>query len=459
MWEPPRFPHPLLVERSLLYLHDYGLPKSKLVEDIIVEQSGYHAAPLDMVSMVNGVLKFEHSFGCMNRSEYFLVKQWLCYMYGGVIAGEMWSVQRAVDELDKDKACGCPYNLLYGSLKGDVLENMSGQDLLDDFAAYSQLTVATLKDELREMSKDARVFVPANICMVTAGNFLFGGQNLRIQLSHNDGPIKIGLSTPGVEAYELWNGMYHLSGRCIQADGAQNDAHFAPIIACLIRDFRKEFLPKEYHKWVDLYYDMTYNILCNVRGCLLNFYGQPSGQTNTSMDNSLATLILCMLHAIRRGMTYQDFSCIFFAIMGDDLMLRDPFGVFTPEGMNETWNSVGMFIEIPAQFEEFWDMTFIGMHPVRRDDKILYSYNSDRMMASMNFARRNASPEMRLQKLISLAHLVFAQTNVYNIARSVCFQYATDNRAAISRAGLESLGSLTELHQLNMYCNFEPSQC
>lgn len=74
---PPKVVHPLLRERAVMYVADSGLPRTKLREDVIIPSSGYCISPLDMTSMLNGMLKFDHSYRTISFKEYFAMLDWV----------------------------------------------------------------------------------------------------------------------------------------------------------------------------------------------------------------------------------------------------------------------------------------------------------------------------------------------------------------------------------------------
>ena len=423
----------------------------------------YCIAPLDLTSIINGYLKWEHSYASIRISEYDELISWLDMMYGSLLdLDPQWSLERAREEINEDKAAGPPYNDLIGRSKGEVLNKMTDQELLDDFKNFSHYCNATLKDELREKSKDARLFIPANVVMVFVGLYLFGAQNDAIMEAHCEKPIKIGMQTPGREAANFWKKVKMSEGEYHQYDGVQSDAHFSSEVACIIRDFRKKHLHKKFHKMVDRYYAMTYNMDVNFCGAIVELVGQQTGQTNTATDNSLGYLIVLMLHAIRNKVSYFDFEDMFTAVMGDDMLLVDNLGCFGPMELETTFNSLGMYIEAPAVSEEFYDLTFVGMHPERREVAgqmyDLYSYRLERLWESQNFMQKAATPSDRLQKLISLSTLIFGNKSQFERMREIAFNYAKEARHCLTYQDISQLGMLDDTWQLNLHSGFEPSR-
>lgn len=421
----------------------------------------FELAPLDNVSLFNGACKWFHSYGSMSQQHRDVLLQWMHRLYGGVLAGvEPASFEDAVYLMDEDKACGEPYNHLYGPKKGDVLKKVPIEDLIQDFWSYRQVAKATLKDELRVVGKDARVFVPANIAMILVGNHLFAAQNEALYNRHNDMPIKVGMSAPGGEAYTFWKSLSLLKGEFHQFDGAQNDCHFSPDLALLIREFRKHYLPENCAKMVDRYYDLTYRFLCHVDSGLYEFIGQQTGHTNTAADNSLGYLFLLMYHALLNDLTFEQFMENKYAIVGDDVLLCDYTEKFRPSLMDKTWNRLGMYLESPAEHESFYDLMFMGMHPVKVNlfgfDDILYAYKLDKMLNSVNYCRKSATVAERLQKLVVLAILIFAHRKEFLELRELIYKYVHDQQTKLNSVDLQMVGLLTDRYLYQVITRFEP---
>jgi hypothetical protein len=447
--------YPEIEKYSLGCVRRTRLPKQKLLyEPLLNIKPTYQPAPLNGVSLVNGFLKWKHpqraSITTMERLE---IMGWLEDYLGFYLNTKLWNEDEILECIDPTKACGPPYCFVHGPTKGHVLEQVTIGELMEDFDQFSQLSLATLKMETRKIGKDARLFIPANIAMVVMGNHLFGSQNQSIIDYHNDLCIKIGLSSPGFEAYKLWWDFSRKIGEFHQFDGAQNDAHMSLEVLSIIRDLRKLYIPEEEHDRVDRYYNMTHCGYTMVGGHLVEMNGQPSGQTNTAHDNSLAVLILLMLNAIRNGIDYVRFRELLndVVIMGDDLMLCDSTGVFDPVHLEQTWDSCGMYLECPALHEHYEDMTFIGMHPTRERGELLYSYNLEKMMNNFEYRRRNHTPQIHLQKLVNLCYLVFAHRTEFEMMREAAYQYYRDNEMHMTDDDRRLLMILQDLTQLNRY--------
>lgn len=425
-----------------------------------MEIEGFGIAPLDMISLMNGLLKWEHPYGTVSHEEFYVTLEWLNAIYGSIIHVPQWTPNQALEAIDKQKSAGYPHSQIYGHTKGDTLQNMNWDQIMSEFLDHLQVFVATLKDENRKEGKDARLFVPANIIMVAVGNFLFGAQNEAIMNSHSKGSIKIGMETPGSGAYAFWRELYKAEGTYCHTDGPQNDSHFSPVVAMILRDFRKQHLPDNMTKLVNLYYDMAYRMKTLCRGALIEMIGQPTGHTNTASDNSLGYLTLCILHAVRNRMTFDEFKTIHLAIMGDDMIWCDPTGLFTPTKMSVTWNSVGMYLESPSDNTVFWDLQFCGMTPMMRDVEgqsyLLYVYQKERLLSSLNLVKKSASPAQRLMKLVSIATLLFADKEVFCEVKELAYKYAERHHEYMTMNDLMILGYLQDLPQLRLHTGLEP---
>jgi hypothetical protein len=443
------------------FVEDSGLPRTKLTYEPLIEAEGYGISPLDMQSVTNGILKWQHDQFTITENEHFELIHWLDALYGHIVHKQPWSKEEALEACVDTKASGFPYCKLYGPYKGQVKKHMTYDDLENDFINYSQLFTVTLKDECRKQGKDSRLFVPANMSMVVVGNRLFGAQNEAIAQCSEDYPIKIGLQSPGAGACKLWREFYNAKGLCYQSDGAANDAHFSLAIARVIRDFRSKHLPAELRKLVNRYYDMAYCMKANARGAVVNLFGQPTGHTNTASDNSFGYLLICMLHAMRNGMNFEEFKEVHLAIMGDDMMWRTENRLFSPLELEKTFNSVGMYLESPNDGSTFDTLTFCGMHPIVREvlgvKYLLYHYGEEKLLNSMNFIKKTMTPAQRLLKLMSITTLMFGKKETFDKLKEVVFLYASNNSDSLTKSDTSCLGFLNELAQLRLHTSLESS--
>lgn len=454
---------PNMLRSKVLYeVRANQLVQTKYKFDPLWDVGSYVLAPLDHVSLWNGLMKWYHPYGFVPRDDFQLVLQWLHLLYGSAMVTNVWNHKRICLEMDGTKAAGSPYRYIYGPKKSQTLEVYSEVDFIYDFEHYTHWADATLKDELRVPGKDARLFVPANICMVYMGYKLFGQQNYNIMDLHTSHPIKIGLQTPHGDAFAFWNYLYSLTGEFHQFDGAQSDCHFAPFLAIMIREFRKSYLPKKYHYWVDRYYDLTYNMYVHADNFIFNVVGQQTGQVNTAADNSLGYLIMLMLHAVRYGITYDQFKQNYFAILGDDMLICDSLKIYRPSLMDKTWTRSGMYLESPSEFEKFEDMTFMGMHPQFRDyhgkTYLLYTWRIDRLRDSVNFVKKEATVGQRLSKLVSLCNLLFADVKSFEELRRLIYVFIYSNRSSFNAQELEFVGMLSDEWNFCLLTSFEANK-
>jgi len=429
------------------------LPRSRLLHDPIVEwgREAYEPAPLDILSARNGLLKIVHPCVAKVQIEETLeVIHWLRLMYGPYMNVPLWSEEEAIEALDPDKASGPPFSYIYGVTKGDVLEHLGYPELLKEFSEFDSYSECTLKDELRIKGKDSRLFVPAPIQVIAVGNRLFGAQNDAIAQQHNRLPIKIGLSTPGGEMCNLWAKMLRHDGMKFDSDGAQSDAHFSIWMAMVCRDFRKSYIPKEMHALVDRYYSTVYNGWIAVTGVAYKVIMNASGQTNTASDNSLGYLAAVMLHAIRGGLTYRQFTeNLLINILGDDMLWSTKIDLFRPLALEKTFNDLGMYLESPSNEPmNFYDLQFMGVHPMVRSVNgskyLLYTGRTDKFTTALNYTKRGSSNDKRLDKLVALAQNCFADEELFGKMREVAYKFARE--WGCENATLASLEDLTMLH-------------
>lgn len=466
--------HPLLEERELFRVRAPGRARTRLRLCKIVEvRPTLDVAPLDETSMVNDALKWDHPQYSISHGMFQRVLHWMEMMYGHCMSVEQWSKERVFHELwkNKDKACGAPWCYVYGPTKGDVLISLllthGTQEAVVDYLIecalnHDHIINFVQKDELRPIGKDSRGLSPSPIDVVALGLWLCGAQNESIMSWHMELPIRIGLEVPGSEAYYFWLSFMKHPGESHQADGKSWDKRFMKFLAMLCREFRKKHVSAELWHSFDLYYDSCYDFLINYGGSVLNVIGQQSGQVNTHMDNSLGHLFVLMIHALREGLSFDEFEKLWVAIVGDDLLLKDPIGCFVPSRMANTYNYYGMYNEAPSEYEDPLDATFCGMKPMKRNvlgmEKILYAFDSDKMKERMNWVKKGMTPSQMLAKYCAIASLVFADKEVFEQLREVCRRFAIEERHSLDRASVQLVTYLDDLHQLNHYCGYEPAR-
>lgn len=432
-----------------------ALPKTSLRHTPILGVGDLVPANLDYVSMINGICKYDHPQYGISILEFYTCLEWLDSLYGSFIESEMWTKERAWDELDPTKACGPPYNSIYGPTKGHVMGKVTKEDLEQDFWGFTHVFGATLKDELRPAQKDARLFIPANICMVYIGNLLFGAQNESLTQTHNLHNIKIGIVCPGFEMVQMWQN-FRNRDRLVQYDGSQWDSHIPSVFIQIVREFRKLHLPSIYHTHVDRYYDMIYNANVNVSGNLIEIVGQLSGQVNTTADNSFFNVLSLILHGIRKGMTLREFVDFEYVVVGDDGLYADS-GFHEPVELGETWNSVGMYLETPG-YQQFWDLTFVGTHPVLYScpmtKNLLYGFRRNKLLSSIDYVTKDMDHSEQLEKLISILILLFTEKDFKEIKSKVVSYIHT---LTLTKKQLSRLAVLGQMSVLCNLCSLEKS--
>lgn len=437
------------------------LPRSKIVYDPVHSVDGeYTPAILNSDAMVTGVKKYK------SKQKVFILEQekqillrWLTLMYGHVMSCPMWTQDKAIDEIDGERAAGSPYDFVYGPLKHFALKFLNFNQFLLHFCFYNQVHRATLKDELRLKGKIARLFVPINICMIAIGNWLFGAQNDSFVQFVRDICIKIGLPSPSYVCYKMWGNITRWSGYSTDGDGSWWDALTPLCLVEVVRDFRKKFLPETVHPFVDKYYNQVYAGYTNVMGHLVTLDGQLSGQTNTTTDNSLIHSCIMMLHAIRHGMSYDEFrQQVEWYVVGDDLIYNTTSSKFTALQLEQTWRSFGMFLESRGYVSPD-ELMFVGMKPQQRvvdgNTYSLYVFRARKNLESMNYYKKGATISQRLSTLVNLTMGIFADKEYFDFMKSVTYNFAAQNNGVLTEIDYRLLSMLDEQVLLDLYTGFE----
>lgn len=376
-------------------------------------------------------------------------------IYGPTLDVEMFTPEQAMEELDPSKAAGTPYNYDYGPLKRDSLRHLNFDDLLKHFCMYDNLHTATLKSEMRIKNKTARMFVPTNLCLIAVGNWLFGAQNNNIINNHEHLPIKVGMVVPGRETFNFWNHVLRWEGKSYDADGSRWDSTINMTLVLLARELRKCFIPKQYHKLVDKYYDQVYYGHTRVLSYILILIGQLSGQTNTTSDNSLIHSMIMILHAIRNKVSFNKFiESVEWYVQGDDLMYNTTIPEFEIERLEVTWNSLGMYIESRGQVKPS-ELSFVGMTPQKYKNTWLYKFRTNKMICSMNYHEKGSTHDQIFNSLVNLTRACFADHEEYLKMREATHKYLNQHKDEISAAQQRNYYLLDDYMLFNQFTNYE----
>lgn len=403
------------------------LPKSKLSRQVV---SGYSPAPLDLLSLENGVAKFDHEqkhFRSVAERAYCL--RYLNTLFPflrlfSTIASDAIVTTNLNVEL-RDRAAGQPWSIWGCPTKQSALKKFGLEQIENYYSEFSTVISSTLKDEIRLVGKDARLFRPQDVSSYVEGCRLFSTQNEYMMSTLHNSPIFVGFQCPGPDIPYAYQQLRSFGGNNYASDGTQWDANFPVDVADLICEFRSQYSDADrmYRYYCQMYCGYT-----NVLGNLIVLPGQPSGHFNTTIDNCLCHCVLFALHAFRNGLTLdQLLSQVMYRCCGDDLIWSDRTGLYYPELLSETYFSMGVYLEFESLEPQSVDsLTFVGMRLLYRTYQDVGFYctalRSDRTRASCAIHRLKNSPYDTLGKLASLTQLSFGDNVLYQWCRS-CFDH------------------------------------
>lgn len=421
---------------------------------------------MDTNSIYNGVLKFDHSQACLTLEEYTFLLNLLEHEFGHIIAQETLPLDSVSDIIVDDSASGFPYAQTCGSLKGQVLKKRTVLQLYEDFLSFTQVLSCTLKNEIRTAGKEARAFRPANASSIVAAIHLFHRQNESLQNQWDKTPLALGFSSPGRDLSIIWQSLLSFGGKYLSIDGAQWDAHFPLVFAAIICQFRLNHLPPQSHAPVKRYYEQMYCGYTMVQGVLTQLTGNPSGHFNTSVDNSLAEFMSVRLIMHR---LHIHPSSVKFYVSGDDLVIATKDERLNPTSMQQLANTFGVYYEFLHEdnFSPFFELLFVGTHPLLTHRGLRYGYLRDKQLASLHFCHVNSTPEDLFAKCVSIASNLYYDYEAFTLAKKCAlrllnaqivqltplvqsmWEAVSDESLSILYEGFEAGGGFLSFHRLH----------
>lgn len=398
------------------------LPTSKYPNEV---HEGYAPAPLDQLSMDNGVRKFNHQQFSLTTDEANYALSYLRRAFPLLENYSFVASDEVVNEqilLHEDKSSGFPFSQMGCPKKRQAFETFGLEQIESYYRNHLSVVSSTLKDELRPLGKDARFFRPQDVSSYVEGVRLFYYQNEYLMRAF-DSPVFCKYTNPGPELAEVFRRIQAHSKFRYAADGSSWDANFPISVASVIATFRS-CVDRER---VQRYYRMMYNGVTDVQGRLLRLVGQPSGHFLTSVDNCLCHMVLMAVHAYRRGLSLDQFeSELLFYCCGDDLIWSSVTDLFNPHDIDATYSSLGVYLEYEfLEPKPVGELSFCGASPVERNifgvRLLSYYMSHPKCKASLRFVKRKSAPLDTLGKICSIAQLFFMNEQLFNYARALFF--------------------------------------
>jgi len=368
----------------------------------------YPPAPLDLLSLNNGVAKYVHPQQTVDSSFFSYACDVLDYFFPAMVLNSEPLSEEAVREITLDtdhasRACGYPWDTRKVSTKKQAVEQFAAEFRDCPFHFLS----GTLKDELRPIGKDARLFRMQPVHDFERAQKMYHNQNEYLASRLFRSPIFVKFCTPGVDLTILYEMLRRFCPDCFDADGSAWDANFQLLVAEIIAFWRGQYLPEGSRKAHKEYYRAIYNGYTIIAGWLLHVIGQASGHLNTTTDNSLGNIIHMSYVAWKNNLSVKEFvSQILFFVCGDDLIWSNRT-VFTAREVGYRYAEMGMYLEFSSlEPSDVLQCTFAGTLPVQRD-RIRYHGRLEKLQASMCYKKKANTVRDVIAKMASLCMLSY----------------------------------------------------
>jgi len=377
----------------------------------------------------NGCQNFLHPHGTLTFDAFCYILGYLLHVFPFIKQFSSLSSDKEVEDIiakHAQKSAGDPFIEQGYPEKLVALKYFGLAGLRKIYGQYMSVIAQTLKDEIRDITKDARLFRPQDVGSYQEGATLFNHQNEYLMSRPLDTPIFLKFSTPGPMISQLFQSLW---GLIYAADGRKWDAHFPLVFAMIIAVFRST---DENRERVFDYYARMYNGYTSVRGWLMRLAGNPSGHFNTSVDNCLGHMCFFAYHSYKHKLTYaQVDDVVEYHCCGDDLLWCTESEIFSPKNIENTYNEMEMYLEFESyEPSPIYDLSFVGSTPVDYQyycrKLLLYHGRPNKLSAKFKIRRIKAQPIDTLSKMVSICTLMFAHP-LYEQMKKLIFQYIEHN--------------------------------
>lgn len=402
----------------------------------------YAPAPLDTLSIANGVAKYLHPQKTLPTDflEYAEMVLDMFFPLMNIHSNSLTIEQAREITLDPDhapRACGYPWDIRGCTTKLQAVTKFGEQF---ESCPWHFLN-AVLKDELRPIGKDARLFRMQSVHDFEAAQVMYHEQNEYIASCIFTSPVFVKFATPGTDLSRLYENLQKFGDNCSDADANAWDANYPLAIAEFLCYWRQRYMPERTHERHRQYYADVYNGYTIVGGRVFHLVGQSSGHLNTTIDNSLGNIVAMSYVAWSNRLTLTQFvDQILFYVCGDDLIWSNR-GVFTPREVGTRYLELGIYLEFTS-FEPLpvLECTFVGTLPVQRD-RIRYHGRPDKLQATMCFKKRSHTVLDVVSKMASVAMLSY-YSDLYSTFKDMTHAYvmarAKENPAVLASTAIAS---------------------
>jgi hypothetical protein len=321
------------------------------------------------------------------QQSYNLAVSWVKRKYNHISGTSVLTSDEAIAALDKTTTVGSVFCERYKNKRqfldspdAAVLEKYWCEVQTDN--PVPAIFKIAQKHEIRKNAKvesgDVRTFCAAPVMHIWATNRMCNNFNEKF---YEQAPLAEEYGTSSFvgdsKFLQGWNSLWlRLSGHnkekhnqfktnCFELDETQFDASITKYMMETMRDFRFEFLSQDNqtdkNKLImkNLYHELIHTVMELEDGVLIRKEtGNPSGSSNTVVDNTLilevlfafAFIEICTANNVKFSYTTYVENVI-SAMYGDDntYTVTDDYLFFNPERISEIWTSIGVVTKTPCQ--------------------------------------------------------------------------------------------------------------
>lgn len=409
----------------------------------------YRKAKANIHAEYKSVAKYDKHQPELDEADWLLAKEWTKTRYAKFMSGsKVLPKEIVLVEMDKTTSSGYPWSIHFRN-KTEMLADSKASEVLDRYwdligteneDRIVPIWTLSQKIEMRDIEKlnrnSLRTFTASPFEFSTATNRMCLDANNKFYLAANKSPSCVGIS----KFQRGWHDVYTRLNKhpnAFELDESEYDSSLFRKALYAVRDIRWSYLQpsdQTHENWLRLceIYDNIVNsvIVTSIGELIKKFTGNPSGSSNTVVDNTIILDILSCYAFIRLcreqgiGPSYDYYvENVEEAFYGDDddyTCSDEVVPWYNPVNIARIWGGIGVVTNTPCEApRKLADISFLsnGFHWDDKYNMYFPKPETERVLSSLMYGSELDDVRWHLMRACALRLDSYWNIEVRNILR------------------------------------------